>query len=89
MERFRPIDAVRELRREPERVGTAGDGLDGFRSAYVPQRKRAGLSQADVAKRLRQYQCYVARIESGQRRIDVVEFLEIAEGAGACTGSAT
>ncbi len=48
----------------------------------VKTRKRAGLTQTEVAKRLRQYQSYVARIESGQRRIDVVEFLEIAEAIG-------
>jgi transcriptional regulator with XRE-family HTH domain len=48
----------------------------------VEKRKRAGLTQSDLAKKLRQYQSYVARIESGQRRIDVVEFLEIAEAIG-------
>ena len=48
----------------------------------VERRKRAGLTQTDVAKRLRQYQSYVARVESGQRRIDVVEFLELADAIG-------
>lgn len=51
-------------------------------AAIVERRKRAGLTQADVAKRLRQYQSYVARIESGQRRIDVIEFIDLSEAIG-------
>lgn len=45
-------------------------------------RKEAGLTQADVARALRRYQSYVANIESGQRRIDVVEFLDLAAAIG-------
>jgi HTH-type transcriptional regulator/antitoxin HipB len=48
----------------------------------IAERKAAGLSQAEVAKKLRRYQSVVANIESGERRIDVVEFLEIAEAIG-------
>lgn len=40
------------------------------------------MSQAELAGRIGEYQSYVARLESGQRRIDVVEFLEIAEALG-------
>ena len=39
----------------------------------------SGLTQAQLAKRLGVYQSFVARLESGQRRIDVVEFLALAE----------
>jgi transcriptional regulator with XRE-family HTH domain len=46
------------------------------------KRRRAGLAQADVARKLKQHQSFVAGVESGQRRIDVVEFLEIAEAIG-------
>jgi cyanate lyase len=42
----------------------------------------AGLTQADLATQLGEYQSFVARLESGQRRLDVVEFLEIAEVFG-------
>ncbi len=42
----------------------------------------AGLTQADVAKKLRRYQSFVATVESGQRRIDVVEFLDFADAIG-------
>jgi transcriptional regulator with XRE-family HTH domain len=40
------------------------------------------MTQADLAARLGEYQSFVARLESGQRRIDVVEFLELAEAVG-------
>lgn len=41
-------------------------------------RQKAGLHQADVAKRLGRHQPFIANIESGQRRVDVVELLAIA-----------
>jgi transcriptional regulator with XRE-family HTH domain len=44
----------------------------------VSKREAAGLTQAQLAARLGEYQSFVARLESGQRRIDVVEFLELA-----------
>jgi ribosome-binding protein aMBF1 (putative translation factor) len=48
----------------------------------VERRKKSGLTQADVAKRLKRYQSFVATLESGQRRIDVVEFIDLAEIIG-------
>lgn len=48
----------------------------------VAERKAAGMSQADVARKLRRYQSIIANIESGERRIDVVEFLELADAIG-------
>ena len=48
----------------------------------IQQRKAAGLTQVQVAKRLRRYQSYVTLLETGQRRIDVVEFIEIADAIG-------
>jgi transcriptional regulator with XRE-family HTH domain len=45
----------------------------------IQKREAAGMTQADLADRLGEYQSFVARLESGQRRIDVVEFLDIAE----------
>jgi len=40
------------------------------------------MTQTDLAARLDEYQSFVARLESGQRRIDVVEFLDLAEALG-------
>lgn len=48
----------------------------------VEQRKRAGLSQAQLADRLGRYQSVVSQIEAGGRRVDVVELLDIAEVIG-------
>ena len=45
----------------------------------VERREALHMSQAELAEKLGQYQSFVARLESGQRRIDVVEFLDISE----------
>jgi len=42
-------------------------------------RRRAGLTQQALASRLRRPQSFVAKFERGERRIDVAEFIEIAE----------
>ena len=46
--------------------------------ALAEQRRRKGLTQAQVAAALGRRQPFIANIESGQRRVDVVELLEIA-----------
>ncbi|MBN6820795.1 MULTISPECIES: helix-turn-helix domain-containing protein [Methylobacterium] len=45
----------------------------------VEARERSGLTQSELASRLGRYQSVVAAIEGGGRRIDLVEFLEIAD----------
>jgi len=55
---------------------------EAVRRLLVDERKRAGLTQAAVAASLRRYQSFVATVESGQRRVDVVEFLAFAEAIG-------
>lgn len=42
-------------------------------------RERAGLTQTEVARRLARPQSFVAKYERGERRLDVVEFVEIAK----------
>ena len=49
----------------------------------IAARKKAGLTQHDVAKRLRKPQSFVAKYEGGERRIDVVEFIAIMRVIGA------
>lgn len=44
----------------------------------VASRQQAGLTQRDLAARLKRPNSFVGRIESGERRIDVIEFIEIA-----------
>lgn len=48
----------------------------------VGERRKAGLRQKDVAKKMKEYQSWVARLENGQRRIDVTEFFKLAKIIG-------
>lgn len=41
------------------------------------ERKRLGLSQTEVAARLKMTQSDISKIESSERRIDIMEFKEI------------
>lgn len=77
-------------------VGSASDLLvparmpPPFRSArhqrlaelIAQYRREAGLKQADVARELGRHQPFITSIENGQRRIDVVEFLQLARIIG-------
>ncbi|WP_037500300.1 helix-turn-helix domain-containing protein [Sphingomonas jaspsi] len=51
--------------------------------ALVSARKAAGLRQEDLASKLGKNQSLISRIESGQRRLDVVEFYAVATAIGA------
>lgn len=42
-------------------------------------RVRQGLSQKLLAQRMRKPQSFISKIETGERNLDVVEFLEICE----------
>jgi transcriptional regulator with XRE-family HTH domain len=46
------------------------------------RRKAAGLTQTVLAERLGKPPSYVAKYEGGDRRLDVLEFLEIAAAIG-------
>ena len=45
-------------------------------------RKQVGLTQVELAKRLERPQSFVAKYETGERRLDVIEFIELAEALG-------
>ncbi len=49
----------------------------------IKARKAAGLTQHDLARRLKRPQSFVAKYEGGERRIDIVEFLAITRAIGA------
>ncbi|MCP1845992.1 cyanate lyase [Bradyrhizobium sp. USDA 4538] len=53
-----------------------------MKTFLIMKRKKAGLTQAEVAKKLRRYQSFVATVEVGQRKVDVVELLAFAEAIG-------
>jgi transcriptional regulator with XRE-family HTH domain len=48
----------------------------------IERRKAAGMTQAQLAERVGKSQSFIARLESGKRRIYVVELLMLAEVLG-------
>jgi ribosome-binding protein aMBF1 (putative translation factor) len=81
---------VRSMKAKPTRSESqekAGRGIrkinqselyDLFQQLLIEARKKSGLSQQEVADRLGRPQTYVSKCERGTRRMDVVEFLEMA-----------
>jgi transcriptional regulator with XRE-family HTH domain len=46
------------------------------------ERKRLGISQKTLAMRLGKPQSYMSKVESGERRLDLIETLTICEALG-------
>jgi transcriptional regulator with XRE-family HTH domain len=57
-------------------------GHEALCKALIDARKAAGMTQSELASRLRCHQSFVARIESGERRVDVVELVVLARALG-------
>ena len=53
-----------------------------FRQLLIQARKDSGLTQVELAERLGRPQSFVSKVERGERRLDVVEFLEVAHAIG-------
>ena len=53
-----------------------------FLSHLRNTRKRAGLTQEQVAERIQQSQSFVSKCERGERRIDVLELLAFCQALG-------
>lgn len=51
-------------------------------------RNKAGLTQRQLADRIGQSQWWVARSETGSRRLDVAEFMEFCIGCGVAAPAA-
>lgn len=49
-----------------------------LRLVLVDARNAAGLTQRELAAKLNRAHTFVAKVELGERRIDVVEFIELA-----------
>jgi transcriptional regulator with XRE-family HTH domain len=54
-----------------------------FCALMIAARKQAGLTQHELARRLKRPQSFVAKYEGGERRIDVIEFVAIVRAIGA------
>ena len=50
-----------------------------FLSLLIAARYKQGLTQRDIALKLNTVHSFVAKYERGERRLDVIEFLDIAK----------
>lgn len=57
-------------------------GHTALTQALADARRACGLTQQDLAERLGRSQSFVAKIELGERRVEVVELVEIARILG-------
>jgi transcriptional regulator with XRE-family HTH domain len=48
----------------------------------VAARSRKGVTQHELAKKLRRHQSFVAKYERGERRLEVIEFVQICRELG-------
>ena len=48
-----------------------------LRDALIETRRAKNLTQVEVAGRLGKPQSFVSKYESGERRLDVIEFIEV------------
>jgi transcriptional regulator with XRE-family HTH domain len=48
----------------------------------VEARERSGITQQDLAERLRRHQSFVAKYEGGERRLEVIEFVQVCRAIG-------
>lgn len=54
-----------------------------LRELLISARKKAGLTQSQVAEKLGRPQSFVAKYEGGERRLDVIEFVDVARALDA------
>lgn len=62
-------------------------GHQALMAALKQARLDAGLTQTELADRLERPQSFVAKYENGERRVEVVEFVQIVRAIG-CDGNA-
>jgi transcriptional regulator with XRE-family HTH domain len=53
------------------------DAYSAFRKTLIAVRKAAGVTQLELAERLGKPQQFVSKVELGDRRVDLVEFVAI------------
>jgi transcriptional regulator with XRE-family HTH domain len=62
------------------RAWVTSEAYSSLIEVLVQVRQEAGLSQRDLAERLEKPRSYVSKIETKERRIDVLELLDLADG---------
>ena len=67
-----------------EVLNLAGPGMEAkeFGARIRARRKELGLSQAELAARLRMFQTAVSKMETGEREVTVTELQRLAEALG-------
>ena len=58
------------------------DQYERFREILVQARRDASMTQVELAESLDRPQSFVSKYERGERRLDVVEFLEVTKAIG-------
>jgi transcriptional regulator with XRE-family HTH domain len=53
-----------------------------FQKALIDARQEKSLTQQEVALRLGKPQSFVSKYESGERRLDVIEFWDVCQALG-------
>jgi len=53
-----------------------------LRELLIDARKRADITQAELSGRLKRPQSFVSKYERGERRLDIVEFGDVAKALG-------
>lgn len=48
-----------------------------FRTLLTAAREKASLTQSEISTRLDRPQSFVAKYEGGERRLDVIEFIQV------------
>ena len=49
-----------------------------FLEILAEARDKTGINQRELSRQLKRPHTYISKVESGERRIDVIEFIEIA-----------
>lgn len=55
------------------------DRVETLRQLLIDARFKAGLTQSKVAERLGKPQSYVSKYENGERKLDIIDFLDVCE----------
>lgn len=60
----------------------SSEAYKAFTRALIAARKESGLTQTEVAERIGRKQALISIIETGIRRVDVIEFCALARAMG-------